>query len=99
MGSYFLRYLVSSGNFRSKNDRCLRSIRGTKTKTPIFGMIQRNGNIVAMKVDNTKGATIMPIVSQFVENGATTYTDEANIYNSLTKNGYEHLFVNHSFSR
>ena len=38
----------------------------------------------------------MPIVSQFVENGATTYTDEANIYNSLTKNGYEHLFVNHS---
>ena len=59
-------------------------------------MIQRNGNIVAMKVDNTKGATIMPIVSQFVENGATTYTDEANIYNSLTKNGYEHLFVNHS---
>ena len=70
--------------------------RSTKTKTPIFGMIQRNGNIVAMKVDNTKGATIMPIVSQFVENGATTYTDEANIYNSLTKNGYEHLFVNHS---
>jgi transposase-like protein len=70
--------------------------RSTKTKTPIFGMIQRNGNIVAMKVDNTQGATLMPIVSQFVENGATTYTDEANIYNSLTKNGYEHLFVNHS---
>ena len=70
--------------------------RSTKTKTPIFGMIQRGGNVVAMKVDDTKGATLMPIVSQFVENGATTYTDEANIYNSLTKNGYEHLFVNHS---
>ena len=58
-------------------------------------MIQRNGNVVAMKVEDTKGATLMPIVSQFVEEGATTYTDEASIYNSLTKNGYDHLFVNH----
>ena len=36
--------------------------RSTKTKTPIFGMIQRGGNVVAMKVDNTQGATLMPIV-------------------------------------
>ena len=69
--------------------------RSTKTKTPIFGMIQRGGNVVAMKVDDTKGATLMPIVSQFVESGATTYTDEANIYHKLSENGYDHLFVNH----
>ena len=69
--------------------------RSTKTKTPIFGMLQRDGKVVAMKVENTQGATLMPIVSQFVESGSTTYTDEANIYHSLTKNGYEHLFVNH----
>ena len=62
--------------------------RSTKTKTPIFGMQQRNGKVVAMKVEDTKGATLMPIVSQFVESGSTTYTDEANIYHSLTKNGY-----------
>ena len=70
--------------------------RSTKTKTPIFGMQQRNGNVVAMKVENTQGATLMPIVSQFVESGTTTYTDEANIYNKLTENGYIHQFVNHS---
>ena len=70
--------------------------RSTKTKTPIFGMIERGGNVVAMKVENTKGATLMPIVSQFVEEGATTYTDEANIYNQLGNNGYVHEFVNHS---
>ena len=70
--------------------------RSTKTKTPIFGMIERGGNVVAIKVDNTKGATLMPIVSQFVETGATTYTDEATIYNKLTENGYIHQFVNHS---
>ena len=56
--------------------------RSTKTKTPIFGMIDREkGTVVAMKVEDTKGATLMPIVSQFVEEGATTYTDEASIYN------------------
>lgn len=70
--------------------------RSTKTKTPIFGMIEREGNVVAMKVENTKGATLMPIVSQFVEEGSTTYTDEASIYNKLDENGYEHFFVNHS---
>lgn len=70
--------------------------RSTKTKTPIFGMLEREGNVVVMKVEDTKGATLMPIVAQFVEEGSTTYTDEANIYNKLDGNGYEHLFVNHS---
>jgi len=70
--------------------------RSTKTKTPIFGMVARGGNVVAMKVSDTKGATLMPIVSQFVENGSTTYTDEANIYHQLTGNGYNHQYVNHS---
>ncbi len=70
--------------------------RSTKTKTPIFGMVQRGGNVVAMKVEDAKGATLMPIVSQFVESGAVTYTDEASIYHKLSENGYEHLFVNHS---
>lgn len=70
--------------------------RSTKTKTPIFGMIQRGGKVIAMKVTDTKGATLMPIVGQFVREGSTTYTDEANIYHKLEENGYEHLFVNHS---
>ena len=70
--------------------------RSTKTKTPIFGMIERGGKVVAMKVEDTKGATLIPIVSQFVEEGATTYTDEASIYHKLDENGYNHVFVNHS---
>ena len=69
--------------------------RSTKTKTPIFGMLQRDGKVVAMKVEDTKGATLMPIVEQFVKEGTVTYTDEASIYNNLTKKGYDHLLVNH----
>ena len=69
--------------------------RSTKTKTPIFGMLQRDGKVVAMKVEDTKGATLMPIVEQFVKEGTVTYTDEASIYNNLSQKGYDHLFVNH----
>ena len=69
--------------------------RSTKTKTPIFGMLERDGKVVAMKVEDTKGATLMPIVSQFVEEGSTTYTDEASIYGKLDENGFNHVFVNH----
>ena len=70
--------------------------RSTKDETPIFVGMQRNGNVVAMKVEDTKGATLMPIVSQFVESGSTTYTDEASIYHRLDEIGYNHVFVNHS---
>ena len=69
--------------------------RSTKTKTPIFGMLQRDGKVVAMKVEDTKGATLLPIVEQFVESGATTYTDELSSYNGLEKKGYKHQFVSH----
>ncbi len=69
--------------------------RSTKTKTPIFGMLQRDGKVVAMKVEDTKGSTLMPIVEQFVKEGTVTYTDEASIYNNLSNKGYDHLFVNH----
>ena len=48
--------------------------RSTKTKTPIFGMLQRDGKVIVMKVENTKGKTLMPIVEQFVKKGSTTYT-------------------------
>ena len=69
--------------------------RSTKTKTPIFGMLEREGKVVAMKVDDTKGATLLPIVEQFVEEGSTAYTDELSSYNGLSKSGYEHMFVSH----
>ena len=68
--------------------------RSTKTKTPIFGMIERDGSVVAMKVGDTKGATLMPIVEQFVADTARVYTDEHAAYNALDKRYYRQ-FVNH----
>lgn len=69
--------------------------RSTKTKTPIFGMIQRDGKVVAAKVEDTKGATLMPIVKKYVSDKAKVYTDELISYINLNKNGYSHQIVNH----
>jgi len=70
--------------------------RSTKTKTPIFGMIDREkGTVVAMKVENTQGATLYPIIGQFVADGSSVYTDEYIGYMGLSKRGYKHEFVNH----
>ncbi len=70
--------------------------RSTKTKTPIFGMVERKeGNVVVMKVKDTKGATLMPIVGKYVSKEADVFTDELVSYVNLDKNGYNHQIVNH----
>lgn len=81
--------------------------RSTKTKTPIFGMMERSSfinedgdeeNITyvhAFVVENTNRATLQPLIQQFVEEGSTAITDELNAYNGLGELGYAHAIVNH----
>jgi transposase-like protein len=70
--------------------------RSTKTKKPIFGMIQRSGKLVAMAVENTKAETLMPIIKQFVAENTVVYTDELKSYNRLSKEKYNHGVVHHN---
>ena len=81
--------------------------RSTKTKTPVFGMMERgswvnsNGEVENMTyvhafvVPNTNKATLEPYIEQFVEKGSLVITDELNAYNGLEKLGYAHSIVNH----
>lgn len=68
--------------------------RGT-SKTPVFGVAQRGGAIVAKVVPNVQRKTIMPILQDAVEEGATVYTDEFNVYACLEEMGYDHDTVKH----
>lgn len=70
--------------------------RSTKTKTPVFGMAQREGNVFAIKVEDTRSATLMPIIKNHIKVGSVVYTDETNIYCNLNDNGYVREIVNHS---
>src|SRR5574341_121432 len=70
--------------------------RGSENKTPVFGLAQRRGRIKAVAVPNVKSKTVLPIVEQTVEKGATIHTDEYQIYNPLQSKGYDHQRVLHS---
>ena len=69
--------------------------RSLKTKAPVFGMVQRSGNVVAVKTEDTKGKTLMSIIRQFVKPNSHIYTDEYIGYNTLTESEYTHAVVNH----
>lgn len=69
--------------------------RSLKTKTPVFGMAERNGSVVAMKTQNVQGKTLIGIISQFVKNGSRIFTDEYIGYNTLVESEYTHSVVNH----
>lgn len=71
--------------------------RGTlaKDKPPIFGMIQRGGDVVIRMLENVKQATIKPLIRKTVQAGTLVYTDEYNIYARLQEWGYGHKSVNH----
>ena len=66
-----------------------------KEKPPIFGMIQRCGQVVIQMLPNVQQATIEPLIKATVQPGTLVYTDEYAIYNQLNEWGYDHESVNH----
>ena len=71
--------------------------RGTleKEKPPIFGMIERGGQVVIRMLANVQQATIHPIIEKTVAKGSNVYTDEYSIYARLPGLGYGHKTVCH----
>lgn len=69
--------------------------RSVKTKTPVFGMVERNGNVIAKKVANTAGETLMNSIREYVKEGSRVFTDEWIGYHSLEKSEYTHYTIHH----
>jgi len=72
--------------------------RGTleKEKPPIFGMIERNGDVRIEMLANVRQETIRPIIEETIVAGSLVYTDEYAIYAPLPAWGYRHKSVCHS---
>jgi transposase-like protein len=70
--------------------------RGAAGKTPVVGVVERKGKVIATVTTDTTSNTIYPIISQNVALNSTVYTDEYPVYNRVAKLGYKHLRVNHS---
>lgn len=71
--------------------------RGTleKEKPPVFGMIQRSGEVFIRMLSNVKQVTIKPFIETVIASGTKVFTDEYDIYCRLSAWGYEHKTVNH----
>ena len=69
--------------------------RGTVGKTPVLGMVQRGGRVIAKVVPDTKSRTLIPMVQQHVRYGSDVMTDELQSYRNL-RGWYTHRHVQHS---
>jgi len=72
--------------------------RGTlaKEKPPIFGMIQRTGEVLIRMLANVQQVTIGPLIKQTIAEKSVVYTDEYDIYSRLAEWGYTHRTVCHA---
>lgn len=67
-------------------------------KTWVFGMFQRNGNVILQVVPDTQQVTLQTLVWNTVPLGSMIFTDEWRSYFNL-KDDYRHGWVEHSKGR
>jgi transposase-like protein len=91
---------VVAGLGRRGRRRNLRGQRGRCTlegeRPPVLGLLRCNGEVVIQMVLNVQHVTIKPLITQTIAPEGLIYTDEYEIYDSLSKWGYQHKSVNHA---
>ena len=68
--------------------------RSCKDKIPVWGAIERSGNLIAKAVPNNQQGTLVPMVRNSVKAGSNIYSDELPAYEILNK-WFNHEIVNH----
>ena len=70
--------------------------RGAAGKTPVFGILKREGKVFVNVVKNCSKKELMPIIEGKILEGSTIHTDGWKAYDGLILNGYDHYRVYHS---
>ena len=68
--------------------------RGT-SKTPVFGILCREGKVWAEVVPNIQAETLLPLITQKVRVGSTVCSDMQVSYTGVAARGYVHRLVDH----
>ena len=80
---------------KNKNRHANKKVKGTSDdKSPVLGMVERNGNLRAKKVDNTTYETLSKEIIKNVKEGAKLYTDDYLSYRKMRR-VYDHSVVKH----
>lgn len=83
-----------------KNKRLSKRIGGTKrgrgtSKTPVFGILCRNGKVWAQVVPDTEAKTLQALILKRVRKGSTVCSDTWKSYTGIATKGYVHRIVKH----
>jgi transposase len=70
--------------------------RGAAGKTPVFGLLKRDGRVYVEVVKNCTKEQLMPIIQGKILEGSIINTDGWKAYDGLILNGYTHHRVFHS---
>ena len=73
--------------------------RGAEGKTPVFGVVQRDGGVKTKIVENVKAETLLPLIDEMVAPGSLIATDESGSYNKVDSLFYTHGTVRHAAAR
>ncbi len=67
--------------------------RAAAGKTPVFGLLKRNGKVFVSIDKNCSKEALMPIIQGKIVEGSVVHTDEWKAYDGLILNGYDHYRV------
>ena len=81
--------------FEAKRIRGKRG-RGAAEKTPVFGLLKREGRVFVTGVPNCSREELLPIIQGKILKGSTLHTDGWKAYDGLVLNGDDHYRVFHS---
>lgn len=70
--------------------------RGAAGKVPVFGILERAGQVQVHVVPDVTAETLLGLTVKTVRRGSIVYTDRFKSYDSLMFCGYRHLKVDHS---
>jgi transposase len=69
--------------------------RGAAGKVPVFGILERNGQVRVTVVKDVTANTLINLTVKTVKRGSIIYTDKFKSYDSLMCCGYRHLKIDH----
>lgn len=84
----------TSNKHKSKRDADNEKGTGYINKTPVFGMVQRGGNLVVGTIKAENQETIRPIIRNWIEVQSTLISDGHDAYTGIA--GIKHESVSHS---
>ncbi len=69
--------------------------RGAAGKVPVFGILERGGEVTVAVVTDVQGEVRLKLPIKKVKQGSLIYTDKFRSYNGPVTNGFKHRRIDH----